>query len=293
MAWHFRSGYAIFTLLAFRLVWGFVGGRWSRFAHFRLRAGRRACATCAARAGPTSTTTSATRRSARCRCSPCSPCLSAQVASGLVADDEIASTGPLVRFVSGADQRGGDRAGTRTTGQWIIIGLVALHVAAVLFYAAARRQNLVGADAARRQAARRRRAAVDRQRRGSRLLALAIAAVCAAVVGLDRVSAAVCGRCRDERPCRVIGAALPPIELVRAESADDLARRRRDLPRLRRAASTSTSASRTSRRNSATCRATTRRPPGTLLLACVDGAARRLRRASDRSPTSTTPTPAR
>lgn len=34
MTWHMRFGYVIFTLLAFRLVWGFVGGRWSRFASF-------------------------------------------------------------------------------------------------------------------------------------------------------------------------------------------------------------------------------------------------------------------
>src|SRR6185369_13378750 len=32
--WHARSGYAILTLLLFRLVWGGVGGRWSRFASF-------------------------------------------------------------------------------------------------------------------------------------------------------------------------------------------------------------------------------------------------------------------
>ena len=34
MVWHFRSGYLIFSLLAFRLVWGFVGGHWSRFNSF-------------------------------------------------------------------------------------------------------------------------------------------------------------------------------------------------------------------------------------------------------------------
>src|SRR6478672_4074077 len=34
MTWHMRFGYAIFTLLAFRLAWGFVGGRWSRFGSF-------------------------------------------------------------------------------------------------------------------------------------------------------------------------------------------------------------------------------------------------------------------
>ena len=34
MEWHFRLGYAVLALLLFRLVWGFVGGRWSRFAAF-------------------------------------------------------------------------------------------------------------------------------------------------------------------------------------------------------------------------------------------------------------------
>ena len=34
MEWHLRSGYCILTLLAFRLVWGFAGGRWSRFRAF-------------------------------------------------------------------------------------------------------------------------------------------------------------------------------------------------------------------------------------------------------------------
>ena len=34
MQWHLRLGYAVLDLLLFRLVWGFVGGRWSRFAVF-------------------------------------------------------------------------------------------------------------------------------------------------------------------------------------------------------------------------------------------------------------------
>ena len=34
MVWHFRLGYAVFALLAFRLVWGLIGGHWSRFARF-------------------------------------------------------------------------------------------------------------------------------------------------------------------------------------------------------------------------------------------------------------------
>ena len=34
MTWHLRFGYLAFALLLFRLLWGFVGGHWSRFASF-------------------------------------------------------------------------------------------------------------------------------------------------------------------------------------------------------------------------------------------------------------------
>src|SRR6185436_9816575 len=34
MVWHMRLGYVVFTLLIFRLVWGLIGGHWSRFANF-------------------------------------------------------------------------------------------------------------------------------------------------------------------------------------------------------------------------------------------------------------------
>ncbi|MFM1949567.1 MAG: putative Ni/Fe-hydrogenase B-type cytochrome subunit, partial [Pseudomonadota bacterium] len=31
MVWHFRFGYAVLSLLLFRLMWGFVGGHWSQW----------------------------------------------------------------------------------------------------------------------------------------------------------------------------------------------------------------------------------------------------------------------
>ena len=34
MEWHLRLGHAVLALLVFRLVWGFAGGHWSRFASF-------------------------------------------------------------------------------------------------------------------------------------------------------------------------------------------------------------------------------------------------------------------
>ena len=34
MAWHFRFGYSVLTLLLFRVIWGLIGGHWSRFGSF-------------------------------------------------------------------------------------------------------------------------------------------------------------------------------------------------------------------------------------------------------------------
>ena len=68
--------------------------------------------------------------------------LAAQVATGLFADDEIATTGPLNRFVTG-------RTASLLThwhkdfGQRIIMVLVLLHVGAVLFYLFRLRRNLI------------------------------------------------------------------------------------------------------------------------------------------------------
>jgi cytochrome b len=69
--------------------------------------------------------------------------LGLQVASGLVADDEIANIGPLNRFVSGALASEATHW-HKDYGQWILLGLVALHVVAVLYYLVGKRKNLVG-----------------------------------------------------------------------------------------------------------------------------------------------------
>ena len=66
-----------------------------------------------------------------------------QVSSGLVSDDEIAFAGPLTAFVSNAT------VGLATNyhaniGKWILLGLVVLHIAAIVFYLL-RKQNLIQA----------------------------------------------------------------------------------------------------------------------------------------------------
>jgi cytochrome b len=176
MIWHMRSGYVIFTLLAFRLVWGFVGGRWSRFAAFvyapatSLRYLRGA---------------SLPHEHHHVGHNPLGAwsvfallgLLGVQVATGLVADDEIAANGPLFKYASSATSRTASHWHA-DIGQWIIVALAVLHVCAVAFYWLKRRQNLVApmlhgdkhltADVP---------AAIDST--GSRMIALAIAAACA------------------------------------------------------------------------------------------------------------------
>lgn len=141
MTWHFRLGYVVFALLAFRLLWGLLGGRWSRFASFVY--------------GP-ATTLRYLRGQARpdehldVGHSPTGALsvfallalLAAQVGTGLFADDEIANAGPMVRFVSGATSSLAT-GWHKQWGQWLILALVALHVIAILVYRFRKGRDLV------------------------------------------------------------------------------------------------------------------------------------------------------
>lgn len=139
MNWHLRLGYAVLTLLLFRLVWGFIGGHWSRFATF-LYAPSSVVAYLRSRARPEHSVGH----------SPLGALsvfallliLAAQVGTGLMSDDEIAFFGPLVRFVSG-DTVAMATGYHKNVGKFIVMALVLLHVAAILFYRLVKKQRLV------------------------------------------------------------------------------------------------------------------------------------------------------
>jgi len=141
MVWHIRLGCVVLALIAFRLLWGFVGGRWSRFASFvyapatvqrYLRGQQRPGEHLDVGHNPLGSFSVFALLAL----------LAVQVATGLVADDEIATTGPLNRFVSGA--LAGRATGWHANwGQWILLALVALHVGAILYYRFVRQTNLV------------------------------------------------------------------------------------------------------------------------------------------------------
>lgn len=139
MLWHARLGYAVLTLLLFRLAWGFIGGRWSRFASF-VYAPRSVLAYVGGRAHPDHLVGHNPLGAASVFAMLL--VLLAQVGTGLVGDDEISFTGPLNRFVATST----GLAATwfhKAVGQWLVIGLVVLHIAAVVFYVVRKRENLV------------------------------------------------------------------------------------------------------------------------------------------------------
>ena len=105
--------------------------------------------------------------------------LSVQVGTGLFADDEIASAGPLTALVSGSVVSAAT-TWHKSWGQYLVIGLVLLHVLAIVIYRLGRHdlvtpmlhgdKPLAGAVPAARDSV------------GTRLLALVLLAVCAGVV---------------------------------------------------------------------------------------------------------------
>ena len=137
MDWHFRLGYCVLALLVFRIVWGLVGGYWSRFKSFLFTPGQFARHLSG-------------KEEHSAGHSPLGAlsvfalllALVVQVATGLTSDDEISVSGPLTRFVSG------DLVSTATwwhakIGQYLLYVLVGLHVLAIVVYAL-RGKKLVG-----------------------------------------------------------------------------------------------------------------------------------------------------
>ena len=139
MVWHFRLGYAVFTLLLFRLVWGIIGGKWSRFASF-IYAPSTIIKYFKGQGDPHHvighTPLGALSVFAMLAF------LMAQVATGLISDDEITASGPLTKFVSNTTVSLASSY-HNAVGKRLIIALVLMHVIAILFYLFKKRENLI------------------------------------------------------------------------------------------------------------------------------------------------------
>lgn len=139
MAWHFRFGYTVLSLLLFRIIWGVVGGRWSRFTSFiyspatvfRYLKGQ----------GQPEHSIGHNPLGAGSVFALLGFLL-IQVATGLVSDDEIATTGPLSKFVSNAMVSNATFY-HKDIGKLILLGLITLHIGAIFFYLFKKGENLI------------------------------------------------------------------------------------------------------------------------------------------------------
>jgi len=130
MTWHQRLGYAVLALLLFRLMWGLIGGRWSRFSHF-LFSPRTLWAYLRGQADPRV----AVGHSPLGALSVLAmlALLAAQVGTGLISDDEIAFVGPLAHLVN-TETALAATAWHKGWGKTLLLVLVGLHIAAIAVY---------------------------------------------------------------------------------------------------------------------------------------------------------------
>lgn len=136
MDWHVRFGLATFGLILFRLIWGFVGPRYARFATFLRGPGAlRDYLRGARHAGHNPLGALSVIAMLLV--------LGFQATSGLFTTDDIMIQGPLYSYAS--EDLAASLTSLHKQNEWIIYGLLGLHLVAVLWYALVRRQRLVRA----------------------------------------------------------------------------------------------------------------------------------------------------
>ena len=139
MPWHFRLGYCVLTLLLFRIVWGFVGGAWSRFSSF-IYAPKHIINYLKGRREPMHEV--GHNPLGGLSVFAMLAFLLTQVATGLFSDDEIAASGPLTRFIANATVQQATNYHANI-GKFILILLVVTHLLAIVFYLVKKRENLI------------------------------------------------------------------------------------------------------------------------------------------------------
>lgn len=137
LEWHFRFGYIVFAVLLFRLLWGYAGDRYARFSSFplSLRAARDYLRGVRTQAGhnPLGAFSVYALLIAT----------AVQVVTGLLSSDGDFTEAPWTFFVSEATVKLMSRL--HRFGHWVLLVLVAVHLAAIAWYAVRRGEPLVRA----------------------------------------------------------------------------------------------------------------------------------------------------
>ena len=140
MQLHMWSGYALLTLVLFRILWGFLGSTHARFASF-LRGPAAVFAYLGAMARREPQRHLGHNPAGAWSIVLMLLVLLLQVGTGLFANDDIATEGPLAKLVSRALS---DRlTGLHHLNVKLLFALIALHLSAVLYYLLGKGENLV------------------------------------------------------------------------------------------------------------------------------------------------------
>lgn len=137
MIWHGRFGYLVLALIAFRLIWGFVGTQHARFTQF-IKSPK---AILAYLKNPSETPGHSPMGAISVLV--LITLFLAQALAGLFATDDIAFDGPLAKYVASAWVE--LLTSFHRWNEWALIALVATHIGAILYYKYAKRINLISA----------------------------------------------------------------------------------------------------------------------------------------------------
>ncbi len=140
MQFHAFGGYAILALVLFRVLWGFLGGTHARFRDF-VRS-----------PGAVVRYATSMPRGLHAAYRGHNPLggwsvlamlgsLLLQATTGLFANDDVMMEGPLVKHVSG--HASAIATAIHDANAAVLLTLVAVHIAAVLFYLLAKKENLI------------------------------------------------------------------------------------------------------------------------------------------------------
>jgi cytochrome b len=140
MRYHEWSGFAILVLVGFRLVWGFIGGQQSRFGTF-VKGPAAVIRYASSLFKKDSTGHIGHNPLGGWSIIAMLTSLIIQVGTGLFANDDILTEGPLVNLVS--KETSDWLTGVHHLNQKALLILVVIHICAVIFYLTAKRENLI------------------------------------------------------------------------------------------------------------------------------------------------------
>ena len=142
MEYHMLSGYAIFVLLIFRLAWGFIGSRTARFSSFVKGPATVLSHVAVLLQNKTETPYLGHNPLGGWSIVAMLLVLFVQVATGLFANDDILTEGPLYAWVS--KEASDLLTWVHLVNRFVLIALIAIHILAVFFYFFFKHENLIG-----------------------------------------------------------------------------------------------------------------------------------------------------